>query len=165
MKVPPTYCGYDDVENMTGIGPSSSIVITQVILEALIDHAEGEIEGWLAELGQAGDATNSTLKTATVELSIAALATRLRMSNVKPSQLTLGEKTMIDNVDNIVAEKNAKARALVESYVLRKQGRPMVETSVDAEATIVRGDSMMSDMQLDQQEVTEYHDRENEVTN
>lgn len=131
-------------------------------MNALIEHAEAEIAGWLNRLAVAGDTGDSTLQAAVIELTIGYISTRLRMVNVKPGTLTLGEKTFVDNIDNNITEKKMTARSMVDAYALIKTGRPMAATSVDPEGTVVRGDHDMGSMQLDQQEVPEYHDRAGE---
>ncbi len=158
----PLYATPAEVELVGGVGPTGSIVLTEAIMNALIEHAEAEIAGWLNRLAVAGDTNDSTLKAAVIELTIGKIATRLRMVNVKPNTLTLGEKTFVDNIDNNIAEKRLTAREMVDAYALIKKGRPMAATSVDPESTVVRGDHDMDSMQLDQQEVPEYHDRAGE---
>ena len=161
MKVP-TYATPAEVELVGGVGPTGSIVLTEAIMNALIEHAEAEIAGWLNMLAVEGDTNDSTLKAAVIELTIGYISTRLRMVNVKPGTLTLGEKTFVDAVDNNIAEKKMTARGMVDAYSIKKKGRPMAATSVDPQSTIVRGDHDMESMQLDQQEVPEYHDRAEE---
>ena len=158
----PLYATPAEVELVGGVGPTGSIVLTEAIMNALIEHAEAEVAGWLNRLAVAGDTGSSTLKAAVIELTIGKIATRLRMVNVKPNTLTLGEKSFVDNVDNNIAEKRMTAKEMVDAYALIKKGRPMAATSVDPEGTIVRGDHDMDSMQLDQQEVPEYHDRAGE---
>jgi hypothetical protein len=159
----PTYATPAEVELVGGVGPTGSIVLTDAIMNALIEHAEAEIAGWLNRLAVAGDTNDVTLKAAVIELTIGYISTRLRMVNVKPGTLTLGEKTFVDNVDNNIAEKKMTAREMVDAYALIKKGRPFAATSVDPEATVVTADHEMGTMHLDQQKVPEYHDRASEL--
>ena len=163
MKVP-TYCDATDIENMTGWGDSGSedYNVSTTRVNALIDQAEGYIEGLLAEANATGSASSAILKTATVDLTIAYLAKYLRMTMKKTNQMTLGEKTIGDNVDAVISEAKASAKEAVALYIRSSLGDPWSESDADAEATVVRQDHKMSQYQLDQSTVHEYHDRADE---
>ena len=162
----PTYCDADDIANITGSGDSgreaAGCPLSTTIVNALIDQAEGFIEGLLAKANATGSASSAILKTATIDLTIAYLAKRLRMSNRKVNSRTMGEITLQDNIDAIIAEAKESAREAVELYARSSLGDPWAESSADAEATVVRQDHAMGSYQLDQSTVKEYHDRADE---
>jgi len=160
----PTYCSATDIENMTGVGDSGSEVInlSSTIVNALIDQAEGYIAGLLAEANATGSASSAILKTATVDLTIAYLAKRLRLSNVKVNSRTMGELSLSDNVDAIISEAKASAKEAVALYVRSSLGDPWAQSAADGEATVVRQDHQMGSMKMDQSTVHEYHDRADE---
>jgi hypothetical protein len=154
----PTYAAYTDVTDLTG-NPAS---YTQAELEAFIARAEGEVEGWLYELAVTGDAASAILKTAVLNLSISVMYTRMRIDGTKPSNLTMGDLTQGDNIQEAIDSLRAQARSQVESYALGKKGRPYKSTSGAFDTTIVRQDHKMGSMKLDQAKVPEYHDRADE---
>ena len=153
----PSYIAYTDVEYATGSA------LGQTILEAQIDRAEAWLAGQLAKHNATADTTNGILQEAVMERTIAFVYTREQMDGTRPGSQTLdGTLTQTSNIPAAIAHHIKQAEQLVKDYAREELGDPWAESSVDAEATVVRQDHAMGTYQLDQSTVKEYHDRADE---
>lgn len=148
----PTYCAYTDLQALTGSG------LSQAILEAIITQAEAKLEGMFTEANVTGLAGNARCQAAALELSIAGLLTRGRMDGTKPASIHMGDLSMSDDIDAAITYHTAEARRLVGLYALEVNGIAEAASEVDIAATVVHADHEMSDYNLDQSVVHEYHD-------
>jgi hypothetical protein len=149
----PTYCAYTDLQYLTGS------TLSQTILEAIITQAESKLDGMFKQANVTGVAGNATCQAAALELSIAGLLTRGRMDGTKPASIHMGDLSMSDDIDAAIAYHMGEAKRLVELYVTQVNGIAEVASSVDIDATVVMADHEMSDYNLDQTIVHEYHDQ------
>ena len=153
----PTYITWSAVVSATGSA------LGQTILEAQIDRAESWLAGQLAKHNATADTTNGLLQEAVMERTIAYVYTREQMDGKRPGSVTLNATvTYTSNIPAAISHHIKQAEQLVEDYARESLGDPWAQSSVDAEATVVRQDHAMGNYQLDQSTVKEYHDRADE---
>ena len=105
------YCSTDELTNLTG----TSLSIT--VQNAIIDQADREIKARLALANISAPASNDTLKAASLNLSIAGIYTRLRADGSKSSSLKVGDISMGDDIDAVIAELKTRADDSITAYI------------------------------------------------
>lgn len=105
-----TYCTYTELTYLTGS------TLSQTIQEAIINQAEREVDTYLGPFGLSG---STSVKDATLHLSIAGLFTRYRLDGQKPGSLTLGDYTSTDNIDAAIATHRNEGYRLLNLYAVK----------------------------------------------
>ena len=105
------YCSADELTNLTGTSLSTTIK------NAIIDQSDREIRARILIAGLSAPASDETLKAASLNISKAGIITYDRMSGAKTSSIKVGDISMSDNLDAIVAELYGKAWTSVDSYI------------------------------------------------
>lgn len=91
-------------------------------LQALIDQADAEIDAKLMAMRVGGG--GSVVKSASLNLSISKLLTRMRMDGTKISTPSLdGTMNLSDDVDRAIATYEKKAWTLIDNYISYAQPR------------------------------------------
>lgn len=103
------YCTTDDLANLSGSE------LSVAVLTAIIEQAEREIDARLAEHGLSG--SGDIIKSASLELSLAGLFTRMRLDGSKPGTLTIGPSTKTDAIDTAIASHKQRAWELVDLFI------------------------------------------------
>lgn len=106
------YISVDEVLQMLNIADQ----MEAVQLGRLIEQSDRQIKTWLALLGVSAPSSNDTLKTASFCLTTANLLTRFRMDGTKPSNLSIGDFSMSDDVDESIKNLRNEAKELTDEY-------------------------------------------------
>jgi hypothetical protein len=106
-----TYCTTTELQRLTGSE------LAEEVLEGIIDQADREIKAAIYQAGLVPPAANDALKAASLNLSIIGTYTRQRMDGTHPSTLTVGDKSVSDDIDAAIEGLRAKASALVAAYI------------------------------------------------
>ena len=147
------YSAYTDIENLTGS------TLGQTVLEAIIDQGERDIDSWLAKKDLTGSSGDSHLKSASINMGIYYLLLRYDLDGTKPNQLSIGELTMQSNVDGRMDRCLQNAKDEVDIYIQENGGDGWTKTDADADSSLVRQDHNMSDFNLDQNVIPDYHEK------
>lgn len=107
-----SYCTNAELTLLTGTGLSTTIQ------DAIIAEADREINARLALAEISAPGSDDKLKSASLNLSIVGVLTRMRLDGSKPASIRIGDISASDDIDTAISELQKKAWAAVDSYIL-----------------------------------------------
>lgn len=104
--------------------------LSTTIQDAIIAQADREIDAMLYEAGLTPPASDTMLKGASLDMSIAGVMTRHRMDGTQPSSLTVGGVSSSDNIDAAIRELRAKAVGSVNAYISKTKAAARLSSRI-----------------------------------
>lgn len=106
------YASTTELTNLTGTSLASGV------LTEIITQSDREINARLALAEISAPSSDDKLKSASLNLSIAGVLTRMRLDGSKPAKAKIGDIWFEDDIDKAIAELVKRAWAAVDSYIL-----------------------------------------------
>lgn len=103
------YSTYTELAALTGSE------LSQSILTAIIAQSDREIDTILANYDLSG--SGDTIKSASLELSIAGVLTRQRMDGTQPDSISVGQLTMGLNTHQAIQQHRKQGLDLVQKFI------------------------------------------------
>jgi len=105
------YCTSTELTALTGTSLSSSVQ------DSIIAQADREIKAKLSLAGVSAPTSDDTLKSASLNLSIAGVLIRQMNDGTKPAQFKVGDISVSDNIQKAIEQHTNKAWDLVDMYI------------------------------------------------
>ncbi len=87
-------------------------------LTAIIAQADRTVKSWLSFAGLSLPDSDDDLKTASLNLSICGLLTRMRLDGTKPSQIRIGDLSISEYTEDAITALTDNARNFAHAYIL-----------------------------------------------
>lgn len=113
------YCSNAELVLETGSSLSTSI------LDSIIAAADRKIKTRILVAGLTPPTSNDTLKTASIELSKAGIIAYNRMTGTQAKSMKVGEITVQDDLDTMIAALTGAAYQDVDGYIAINSGCPI----------------------------------------
>lgn len=104
-------CTTAELINLTGTTYSTTI------LDEIIAQADRTISSWLSFAGISLPGSDDGLKSASVNLSICGIITRMRLDGTNPASLRIGDISTSDDLDTAITALIDKARESAQAYI------------------------------------------------